>query len=1187
MQPNRVCANEAAFERMHLYFWQGRTREALNEVTLALIADPENIDLINLAAACHMTLGDAARAEACWQEALRLQPDSARTLNNLGHFYQAGQRLSEAEAAYREAIRVQPDHALAHKNLGILLIWLERLAEAEACCRQSLRIDPRDAETHNNLGVALRRQEREREARIAFLTATHLQPDYPDAFANLGRLLTDMEYMVEAEAAFREVVRLCPDSPAALCDLGYALLRLKRPDEAEVHFRTAARLAPEDADALLPLARLLLLQHRLDEAAVLLTRILALAPNHGEAMYEMARMHDRREDPIQAEAYYRMTLLIAPDDADACFHLGILLQSLNRPDEAVAALQDAVRLRPDHVETGAALLHQRRLVCSWSGLADEEALLLERAGRDAGGAVQPFIMLALPATRAQQLENARRYAQRFAMVSATFDHQPALRQADGRLRIGYLSDIGDNPLGTLFFEALERHDRSRFEIIAYALGPQPPEPFRSRLLAACDRVLALQYLTDREAAQRIHDDGVHILVDLLGYIQNSRPRILALRPAPIQVNYLGFPGTLGAGFYDYLIADRFIIPPEHREDYQEQVVYLPDCYQPADNRRLVGAPMIRAQTGLPAQGFVFCCFNNSYKFTPAFFDIWMRLLQRVSGSVLWLLEDTTPLRENLLHEAARRGVGPERLVFAPRIGNASHLARHRLADLFLDNLPVNAHTGANDSLWAGVPVVTCVGETFAGRVAGSLLHAAGLPELVTHDLAAYEALALRLALEPERLRAIRERLTRLRETAPLFQTDRFVANLEEAYRRMAAALPQEIPAVSKGVKYVSMGDHTGYAVAARQYLRLLRQGGIPITWHPVILLGKGGISIPFPACPEPQLADIWQRAIPYDTVIVHLVPDYFPEWIARERRPGRRMIGYTVWEMDRLPTHWPAILNQFDAVLVPCAWNRTRFRDAGVTVPIHVVPHLPQFAPGQRAAPMRRLPIDAHALTGRFVFYTIGTWIARKAPFLVMEAFAKAFAPDAPVALVVKTGAQDNMRLQPVAPGSELLDFPPLADTLAQWRREHPVTPPILVIDDDRLSEDEMLALHERGDCYVSLARSEGWGLGAFDAAMRGTPVIMTGHGGQLDFLDADLAWLVGFAMVPAEEPAWHHYFLPGDQWAEADLEHAAACMRAVFRDPDAARARARVLGERLAERFSAERIGQAWRNALQRGGES
>ncbi|MBF0182626.1 MAG: tetratricopeptide repeat protein [Magnetococcales bacterium] len=1180
MQPNRIDANDPAFERMHHYFWQGRTQEALNEVTLALTADPENIDLLNLAAVCHMTLGDAARAEACWQDALRLQPDSARTLNNLGHFYQAGQRLGEAEAAYREAIRVQPDHALAHKNLGILLLWLEREVEAEACCRQSLRIDPHDAETHNNLGVSLRQQGRGREARIAFLTATHLKPDYPEAFANLGRLLTEMEHLVEAEAAFRQAVRLCPDSPAALCELGHALLRLKRPDEAEGHFRTAAHLAPEDPDALLPLARLLLFRPRLDEAADLLTRILALAPNHGKAMYELARVHDLRGDPIRAEAFYRMTFLIAPDHVDACFHLGRLLQSLNRPDEAVATFRDALRIRPGHVESWSYLLHQRRLVCSWSGLAGEEALLLDRASHDLDCAVQPFLMMALPSTRAQQLENARRYAQRFEMVSATFDHQPAMRLADGRLRIGYLSDIGDNPLGTLFFEALERHDRSRFAIIAYAIGPRPPEPFWSRLLAACERVVELRSLTDQEAAQRIHDDGVHILVDLLGYIQNSRTWILALRPAPIQVNYLGFPGTLGASFYDYLIADRFIIPPEHREDYQEQVVHLPDCYQPADNRRRVGAPMTRAQAGLPAQGFIFCCFNNPYKLTPAFFDIWMRLLQRVPGSVLWLLEETELVRENLLHEAARRGVGPERLVFAPRIDNPSHLARHRLADLFLDNLPVNAHTGANDSLWAGVPVVTCVGETFAGRVAGSLLHAAGLPELVTHDPAAYEALALRLALDPERLRAIRERLMRLKETAPLFRTERFVANLEEAYRYMSMLV---LPAVANGVKYVSMGGRTGYAVAAQQYLLLLRQSGVPVTWTPVVPLGKGEITRPFTECPEPRLADIWRSAIPYDTVIVHLMPDDFPEWIARERRPGRRILGYTVWEMDRLPSHWPAILNHLDAVLVPCVWNRTRFREAGVMVPIHVVPHLPQFASGQRAAPTRP-PIDEEALTGRFVFYTIGTWIARKAPFLVMEAFARAFAPDDPVALVVKTGARDNMRLQPVVPGSDRLDFPPLADTLERWRREHPVTPPILVIDDEGLSEDEMLALHERGDCYVSLARAEGWGLGAFDAAMRGKPVIMTGHGGQLDFLDADLAWLVAFVMVPAEEPAWHHYFLPGDQWAEADLGHAAECMRSVFRDPASARARARALGERLAERFSPERIGHAWREALQKG---
>jgi len=334
-------------------------------------------------------------------------------------------------------------------------------------------------------------------------------------------------------------------------------------------------------------------------------------------------------------------------------------------------------------------------------------------------------------------------------------------------------------------ELFERHDRTRFEIIAYSLGRDDRSEMRYRLGKAFDRFVDLHDLGDMQAAQRIHADQIDILVELKGYTQHARSEIAAFRPAPIQVNFLGYPGTMGADFIDYIIADPVTLPMDQQAFYDERIVHLPDCYQPNDSRRRTADKTpSRAECGLPERGFVFCCFNNSYKITPKFFAIWMRLLAAVPGSVLWLFDANELVRGNLGNEARKAGVDPRRLVFAPRTGVAEHLARQRLADLFLDTLPYDAHTTTSDALWVGLPVVTILGEAFAGRVAASLLHAVGLAELVTHSLAEYEALALRLAIEPMLLAGVRRKLNANRLTHPLFDCARYTHHLEAAFTRM-------------------------------------------------------------------------------------------------------------------------------------------------------------------------------------------------------------------------------------------------------------------------------------------------------------------------------------------------------------------------------------------------------------------
>jgi predicted O-linked N-acetylglucosamine transferase (SPINDLY family) len=419
---------------------------------------------------------------------------------------------------------------------------------------------------------------------------------------------------------------------------------------------------------------------------------------------------------------------------------------------------------------------------------------LVRAGRQV---VQPFIFQAIAETPADAQACSRIWGQKRYAEIASAPHDPALRKDDGKIRIGYLSgEFRQQATAILMAGLYERHDRDRFEIVAVSAGENDLSAMRSRLENAFDRWLDIAKLSDQEAADVIRDAGIDILVSLNGYFGEARMGVFARRPAPIQVNYLGFPATLGAPYIDYIIADRIVIPEGEQRFYDEQVVYLPDSYQANDDRgREMTATPSRAEAGLPDKAFVFCNFNNAYKLTPATFAGWMRILKQVQGSVLWLLESTAPYPDNLRREAQAHGVAAERLIFAPDRPTAQHLARLQLADMSLDSLPYNAHTTASDALWAGLPLVTAKGTTFPGRVAASLLLAAGLPELIAEDAAQFEALAVRLANDPDALKVLRDRLAKTKAGCALFDTDRFRKHIEAAYRTMwerwrAGAKPQ-------------------------------------------------------------------------------------------------------------------------------------------------------------------------------------------------------------------------------------------------------------------------------------------------------------------------------------------------------------------------------------------------------------
>jgi protein O-GlcNAc transferase len=557
-------------------------------------------------------------------------------------------------------------------------------------------------------------------------------------------------------------------------------------DVAVELLRRAIEANPESAVAANDLGSMLAQMGRLTEAVAAFRHAIEVAPDYPEAHNNLANVCQMTGNLDEAVAAYQRALRLNPDYAEAYRNLASALRRLGRMEEAVAALAKAVEIQPGYTEAAALLVHQLKDMCDWRMVDDLTEQLID-AVEGGSGAVNPFVFMTLETTPAQQRKCAEQWARAKRLTGNKAENTdvqvPVERE---RITVGYLSaDFQEHATAHLISEMIELHDRSRFRVIGYSYGADDGGAARARLCSAFDQFVDFEHVSHADAAARIRADGVDILVDLKGYTTDARPEIMALRPAAIQVSYLGYPGTLGMHAIDYLLVDRFAVPADQQENFTETLVHLPHCYLVNDRRRPIAQARSRAEYGLPEDGFVFCCFNSPHKITPAIFDIWMRLLERVPGSVLWLLETNPFAMANLRREAEARLTGSSgRLVFAPVVANAEHLARFAVADLFLDTLPYNAHTLTADALWGGCPVLTSTGETFASRVAGSILHAAGLPELVTSTLADYEATALRLAGDPAELETLRSRIQNCRTESPLFDTPKFTGAIESAFERM-------------------------------------------------------------------------------------------------------------------------------------------------------------------------------------------------------------------------------------------------------------------------------------------------------------------------------------------------------------------------------------------------------------------
>jgi len=787
-----------------------------------LYASVLNIDPANAAAYGNLAIiaaqqGDLAGAERLFRQQIKLRPDDPAGYNNVGSVLQQQARLADAIVAHRQAIKLKPNYAEAFLALGNALRQQGNLEEAMGAYRSAIAVKRDYAEAHNNIGVLLQIQGRLDQAAAAYGEAVALRPAYAEAQFNLGNVLHQKHDLDAAEAAYRRVISLNPGVAVVHNNLAAVLKDKGLLDNALAAFDDAIMLQPDYAEAFYNRATALQQQAKLEEALAAYGHALELRKDYADAVNNAGIVLVELGRAGEAIDLYRRLLDRTPAHADACNNMGTALLAEGRADEAltafeqalthrpdfpeafynlgnawrelgdlaaaIAAYRNALHLRPDYADAFCQLVYHRAQACEWGDTEADQEKLVDMVRQ--GVRVPPFYLLSTPASASDQLLCAQQWIRPIRPPrEAVFEYKPLVEKA--RIRLGYLSgDFHQHATAQLMAELFERHDRDRFEVLAYSYGPDDNSPMRARLSSAFDRFIDIRALSHREAAGQIHADKVDILIDLKGYTHHARPAISAYRPAPVQVNYLGYPATMGADFIDYIIVDRFVVPAGQQPFFAERLVQLPGSYQVNDTRREVAmAGTSRQDHGLPAEGLVFCSFNNSYKISPVSFDIWMRLLRSIPDSVLWLLEANQSVRGNLRSEAEKRGVDPVRLIFAPRVPPADHLERHRHADLFLDTLPCNAHTTASDALWAGLPVLTCSGNTFAGRVAGSLLTAVGMPEMATGSLEEYEQMALALARAPERLTALRQKLEQDRDASALFDLAKLTGNIEAAYARM-------------------------------------------------------------------------------------------------------------------------------------------------------------------------------------------------------------------------------------------------------------------------------------------------------------------------------------------------------------------------------------------------------------------
>jgi protein O-GlcNAc transferase len=684
--------------------------------------------------------------------------------------HKAGQ-MQEASRLYSAIIKAQPKHPDANHNMGVLAVSAGKNELAVQFFRTALEVNPRTAQFWHSYIDALIKLERLIDSKAALDLAKSYGAN-GDGFRQLEQRLNEAN----------KALSIKRDEANAYFNMGITLQKQSKLDDAIEAYKKALAINPEYVDAYNNLGNAFNALGKLGKAIMAYKKAISINPDYASAYYNMGDALQEQYKFEEAIKAYKKAISIQPDYVEAYYNMGNILVDQSKLEVAIGAYINALAIRPDYELIRAQKLYQQAKTCNWSSIAEDVNLIPELGTLKKH--VPPFALLSLEDAPQRHLVRSKIYTKANYPQKA-LPPKALPSQKPKRIRIGYFStDFKEHPVAYLIAKVLKKHNRDQFEIFGYSIHGSSSCAMRQRLEKSFDSFTDVQNMSDKDIAFKARRDNIDIAVDLNGYTKDARTGIFAYRAAPIQINYLGYPGSTGSDFMDYIIADQYLIPPENQKYFSERQLFLPNTYMPTDNSRELSKKKItRSDMGLPEDAFVICCFNNNYKISSTEFDIWMRLLNKVENSVLWLRQSNQFSHVNIKNEAQKRNIESSRLIFAEKIPMDEHLARQRLADLFVDTFSFNAHTTAAEALWAGLPVVTKIGQGFSARVAGSLLNAVGLPELVTKTEKAYEALILELIKNPSKLTKIKEKLANNRLTHPLFNTELYTKHLENGYQQ--------------------------------------------------------------------------------------------------------------------------------------------------------------------------------------------------------------------------------------------------------------------------------------------------------------------------------------------------------------------------------------------------------------------
>ena len=698
-----------------------------------------------------------------------MTPQVAFLLNQSTQYINGG-KYESALLILNQALRVEPNSSEVLRLLGIVQAQKRDYQKALSYLDKALKFSPRNGIIHSNRGNVLQELKCFDEALNCYDRAIALDPNYAEAYSNRGNVLQELKRFDEALSDFNRCAMIRPNYVETYINQGNTLYKLGYLEGAVAKYKTALNLKSTNLEVWL---------------------------NCGICLAQL-------KDYQEAAFFFETALKIDPNFAGAWSNLGALFEEVGNVEGAIACYQQAMKLNPDIELVPESLLLLKAKICDWSGFSENVRLVMDAVNSDKNSSFSPFQILIFSESEKINMRAAELFSKsKYNHAAHKFEIPHEFIQK--KIRVGYYSaDFYNHATTHLIAEFFELHDRCAFQIVAFNFGPNTGDESQKRIIAAFDDFIDVSGITDEEVAKLSRDMEIDIAVDLKGYTKGSRPGIFSYRAAPIQINYLGYPGGMGSMSIDYIIADEIVIPEPNKNYFVEKIIYLPNSYQVNDSKRHITKDnRSKLEHGLPENGFVFCCFNNNYKITPAMLDIWARILNKVEGSVLWLLSDSEKAKENLINEGLARGIAEGRLIFAERVGHSDHLARQRYADLFIDTYPCNAHTTASDALWIGLPVLTMIGKTFAGRVAASLLHATELQDLISESPAEYENCAVELAMNQIRLREIKRKLVNARENLPLFNIQQTTRHIELAYKNIYHRNQSGLPPDHLYVKNIS------------------------------------------------------------------------------------------------------------------------------------------------------------------------------------------------------------------------------------------------------------------------------------------------------------------------------------------------------------------------------------------------